>query len=83
VYVIEHFSTEEKLLLEINYPGYAAQKREHAYFIKRLLEEADRFDQGDNWAPSRFVSFLADWLVSHIATEDKKYAVYFQGNKPA
>ena len=79
-YVKDHFSTEETLLQEKAYPGYPAQKAAHAYFVRRLLADSERFETGDHLAPNRFVRFLAEWLVSHIAIEDQKYAAYFRAN---
>jgi hemerythrin len=75
-YVRYHFSTEEKIFLLINYPGYAAHKKEHENFIKEILQCTKDFENGKNFIPNLFVRFLRDWTTTHIAVSDKLYADY-------
>lgn len=77
VYVQKHFADEERYLLEHHYPGVQAQKQAHTLFTQRLLTDVQRFEKGDRLAPNRLVKFLAEWLVDHIAFEDKKYGLFF------
>jgi hemerythrin len=75
-YVRFHFTTEEKILERINYPGIAAHKKEHENFIKEILVQVQAFQEGKKFVPNLFVRYLRDWVLTHIAVSDKLYAVY-------
>jgi len=75
-YVKVHFSTEEKIMERVKYPGTAEHKVEHQEFIKTVLLEVKNFEDGKSFVPNRFVLFLKEWILSHIALMDKKMATY-------
>ncbi|MBI5447089.1 MAG: hemerythrin family protein [Deltaproteobacteria bacterium] len=78
-YAQMHFSTEEKLMVEASYPGYAGQKKQHAHFIHQLLEHAQNHkESAARFAPNHFVRFLRDWLLAHIALEDRQLADFLR-----
>ena len=74
-YAKSHFSIEEKLLKQVNYPDLPLQKEQHELFITRILDAADEFEQGKS-EPLALASFLKNWLLSHIAEMDKRYSSY-------
>ena len=76
-YVETHFSTEEELMLKMNYPGYAEHKKEHEDFIYNVTEQIRMFDETDNPDHNIFIKYLIDWIIQHIANSDKKLAPYF------
>ncbi|MDR0451097.1 MAG: bacteriohemerythrin [Treponema sp.] len=75
-YVAIHFSTEEKILVKIKYPGYEAHKNQHEEFVKKVLEDVKDFGEGKKFVPNLFVRYLKDWIFSHIAMDDKRYSEY-------
>jgi hemerythrin len=75
-YVKTHFSAEEEFMRSLNYPQYAEHKGLHEEFIRRLLQDAARFEAGDQRVGLQFVYFLRDWLLEHIAIVDKVLAAY-------
>jgi hemerythrin len=75
-YVGKHFSTEEKMLENIHYPDLGAHKNQHEKFVKKILEDVQSFQNGKHFVPNVFVRYLKDWILSHIAVEDKRYAEY-------
>ena len=80
-YVGYHFSTEEKIMERINYPEYAVHKKEHVEFVRQVFAKVEEFKGGKNIAPLTLVYFLRDWVLHHIAVNDKKmgeYLVYLQ-----
>ena len=77
-YVQTHFAAEEELMALHGYPELAHQKKRHAEFIRRILDDTSRFDKGDEDAPKCFLKYLSDWLMSHIAEEDAKIGVFLK-----
>jgi hemerythrin len=75
-YVKYHFSSEEKILERIGYPGIEGHKREHEFFVKELLAKVQAFEEGQKYVPNLFARFLKDWILTHVAISDKAYATY-------
>jgi hemerythrin len=71
-YIGYHFTTEEKIMIRINYPGYGTHKKEHTDFVKEVLSKIDDFNSGKIFTPNAFVHYLKDWVLTHIAVCDKK-----------
>jgi len=69
-----HFSAEEKLMAENDYPGLAQQKTQHNEFkmtLKNILD--DYQDEGPTKDLATSINvFLLNWLVSHIKGSDTK-----------
>ncbi len=36
-YALNHFSTEETLMIEFNYPEYESHKEEHSVFARKMI----------------------------------------------
>ena len=75
-YVKFHFSTEEKILEQINYPEISAHKKEHEGFIIKVIADVKSFESGKSFVPNAFARYLREWILAHIAVSDKKYAEY-------
>ena len=75
-YVGYHFSTEEKVMERVAYPGYGAHKREHNTFVLDVLKAVDDLSKGVNYNPLAFVTYLKDWVLTHIAVSDTALGQY-------
>ena len=75
-YVGYHFSTEEKIMERINYPEYKRHKKEHVDFVKEVLAKVGEFKTSKANTSLYFVYFLRDWILQHIAVNDKKLGKY-------
>jgi hemerythrin len=75
-YVKYHFSAEEKMMESIHFPDLVQHKKEHESFVKKILADVERFQGGKKFVPNEFVRYLKDWILTHIAIEDKKYSDY-------
>ncbi len=81
-YTKKHFADEEKYMLSINYPEYAAQKVAHEDFIKRLAKLRSDYDAsgGSLLVILNANQIVVDWLINHISNMDKKIG-QFVANK--
>lgn len=70
-YTVEHFQTEEGLMVSRNYPGLATHKKRHDDLVKQVTELIEQFDDGKLVLPITLSRFLADWIAHHILEEDK------------
>jgi methyl-accepting chemotaxis protein/hemerythrin len=76
-YTVDHFATEERLMMQHKYPGYLAHKKEHERFVAKVLEFENAFTHGKASLTMDVMRFLKDWLVGHIKGVDKKYGPFF------
>ena len=74
-YFKTHFSDEEELLQEKEYPYYEQHKKRHQKFIEEVQEIKYDFLQNeeiDIELVHKLKDKLTDWFVNHIAKEDKE-----------
>ena len=69
-YVGYHFSTEEKVMERVSYPGFSAHKKEHTDFVREVLKTVDDLTNSVYINPLNFVKYLKDWILTHIAVSD-------------
>jgi hemerythrin len=53
----------------------------HESLVSDILEAVKEQKEGKKFVPNHFVRTLREWVFSHIAIEDKKYAFYVAGLK--
>jgi hemerythrin len=75
-YINYHFSAEEKMLERINYPELKEHKKQHAILAKQVLKNIRLFEEGRKFIPNSFVRAMKDWILTHIAVMDRRYADY-------
>lgn len=79
-YTVVHFSHEEKLMQQLNYPDYAQHKKEHDLFVAKVLDVEEKTKNGKLVVSLEITTFLKDWLKGHINGTDKKYTAFFLQN---
>ena len=75
-----HFSTEEKHMTELDYPGYEPHKQQHEEFKSTLNEMVMEFEEDGATAQlSEWVNnYLISWLVKHIKSIDTKLSEFLR-----
>ena len=73
-YTVNHFTAEEKLMKENQYPGLAAHCIEHRALEAKVVAFKKNFDAGSNVITPDLMRFLQNWLTTHILTIDQKYS---------
>ncbi len=72
-YTVEHFQTEEKLMLEAGYAKLNEHKRVHEKLVKEVLDFQRQFEAGSATVTLDLMTFLSDWLINHIKGVDRQY----------
>ena len=76
-YAQTHFGNEERLMQRYGYPGLPEQQQAH----KRFIEQVHAFEEelaAGRTPIIKIMSFLKDWLSSHIMSLDKQYTDFFK-----
>ncbi len=76
-YTSTHFEDEEQLMQTHGYPDLERHTAEHENLVNQVLELQTKFQSGGAVLTITVMSFIKDWLVTHIQGEDKKYGIYF------
>ena len=79
-YATTHFGMEERYFDQFGYPDADAHKAEHRAFVQKVGDFKDGFEQGKLGLSVQIMTFLSDWLRSHIKQTDKKYCPCFREN---
>jgi hemerythrin-like metal-binding protein len=77
-YAEHHFATEEKLMLEVEYPGYEAHKAKHEEFkisVKGMGQDLIEKGATDELA-DRIDVFLINWVLDHIKGVDQEMGAF-------
>lgn len=77
-YIKVHFATEEKLMRFAKFEGFPEHKREHDNFVLTVVANIVAYRSRERFTLLSFTKFLKDWVLSHIAVEDKKYVEHFK-----
>ena len=78
-YTLSHFTFEESLMEEANYPFIKAHKRVHLLFIQRINQYLKRFKAGED-ITVELLNTLKAWLINHIKSDDNDYAEIVRTN---
>lgn len=71
-----HFSEEEAILAERNYPNLEDHKFEHRFFMRRITSFCKEVIDENNELSEKMLEFLADWVKHHTFDEDQDYKKY-------
>jgi len=78
-HTIEHFQTEEALMMAVNYPDYDRHKHTHDYLLSKVDRLLLKFrDRNTEAVTTELTQFLTEWLAHHIKGEDQKMIQFFQ-----
>jgi hemerythrin len=76
----QHFSDEERLMLESRYPGYTLHEHEHIMLLAELKNYNDGIKNGSEQLDIDILSSLKAWFITHITHSDKEFASYLLDN---
>lgn len=70
-----HFTSEENLMLEYDYPKYEAQREEHRKLIEHLLVEISKFENNEKDLDILY-NYLTNWFYHHTIRDDKEMGIF-------
>ena len=76
-YAVDHFGTEEKYFAQFDFPFTHSHKKEHQAFVEKVAAFQKDFNSGKICLSIEVMTFLSDWLQTHIKCTDKKYGPFF------
>ncbi|MBI5055683.1 MAG: hemerythrin family protein [Nitrospirae bacterium] len=79
-YTKTHFAHEEKLMAEHSYPGYLPHKKEHDELARQVIDFDRDLKAGKLVVTVLIMTFLKDWLTTHIKGTDQKYSPFLVRN---
>jgi len=76
-----HFDTEEGIMENAGFEGYAEHKKIHAAFQEEAKAYQARINERteDVFLAMEIMNFMIDWIIGHISVKDQEY-VPFIGN---
>lgn len=72
-YATYHFAAEEHWMRIHKYAKLEEHRDEHDYFVARVTTYQKDFAAGRRCLTLEILSFLKDWLLSHILDSDAEY----------
>jgi hemerythrin len=75
-YATVHFPVEQEMMRLFGYTGLEAQVQHHRYFMSQIVELETVLARGSDASTQSVLTFLRDWFLEHILSEDKKFAAY-------
>lgn len=80
-YTTEHFADEEAYMESIGYPQLSSHKRIHAALLKQVGQFGADLKTG-RLDDMKLISFLRNWLISHIMGVDMQYSHHAHSQGP-
>jgi hemerythrin len=79
-YTKYHFSREEQLFRQTNYPDLAAHVAQHKMFVKKVEEFQSDLRAGHVNQSVAVTEFIKDWLSNHIKQSDRQYSAHLNAH---
>lgn len=73
-YTVYHFSSEEDYMRKCGYAGADMHKTAHDSFINEVNHQLHQLSADNIEDGARFYSYVARWVMDHIARADKIWA---------
>ena len=76
-YTVYHFTKEEKYMKKFGYASYPQHKKEHNFFVDKVSDFRNDYENGKLTNSLEVMTFLGNWLINHICVIDKGYSKLF------
>jgi hemerythrin len=72
-YLCTHIRSENAVMINCDYPGYAEQNSQHSKFIDEIQVFLNSYKENDKDLTFKILSYLHEWIYSHTVDMDLKY----------
>ena len=79
---VEHFAHEEAMMRDTKYPGLTLHTVNHRHLMEKLDAFVVRFSRDGAAINQHALSFLRDWLVHHIESDDRRLGEWLNDRQP-
>ncbi len=79
-FMTDHFTTEEQLMDQYDYPNIVQHRRMHKDFEARMYEKYRAVMAEEVVLNSELMALIRDWFVQHTGSEDKKTFTYINSS---
>jgi hemerythrin len=76
---LTHFADEELEMQSCQYPHYNEHKSTHDRFVQDISRMEEEYGEGRIDSISDILSFVVQWLTSHISSDDSAFAPHLTG----
>jgi len=77
-YTKYHFSREEQLMEQNNYPDLTGHKEQHEAMVNQVTEFINEYRTDNTRTIDNVISYLKTWLINHIKGTDREYIPYIK-----
>lgn len=78
-YTKTHFTFEEGLMEQNDYPDFESHRAQHKYMIQKVEAVLAEYEKDRDTAMNNALNYLSEWLINHINGTDKEYSSYLIG----
>lgn len=78
-YTVYHFATEERAFDKYGYSEKVQHKKNHAEFVQKVTDLIERRKKSEMALSIDVLTFVSDWVKTHILVEDMKYLPELKG----
>ncbi len=72
-----HFESEEKLMVECDYPKISLHQAQHRQLEGKLIKFQVKFEKSGQRISKDMMVFLTNWLTKHILVDDNAFATFY------
>ncbi|MDR3738684.1 MAG: bacteriohemerythrin [Terracidiphilus sp.] len=73
-YTRDHFTTEEAMMASAGYSQLKEHRNQHLALTRKVEHYALRYERGESALNLQLLTFLRDWITTHILVDDMAYA---------
>lgn len=82
-YTYYHFETERKLMVKHGYSEAASHIAAHEEFVASIQDFKNRFQAGESFIALDVLTYLNEWLVTHINKDDREFVAFLKAKETA
>lgn len=75
-YTVYHFTREEGLMENNDYPDFVPHKAKHEEMIDKVNKLVEAYENNESGAIESLLVYLKSWLIKHINGTDQEYSEF-------